>query len=92
VDIHLEWGIRVRLSEPDWDHYRIPLLLCTPRPWVVYPRISLIITHRLVGLEWMDEILVLQNGRIAERGTHAGLLEAHGLYRCMWDLQSQVLV
>jgi ATP-binding cassette subfamily C protein CydC len=55
-------------------------------------RTSLMITHRLVGMEWMDEILVLQNGRIAERGTHAGLLEAHGLYRRMWDLQSQVLV
>jgi ATP-binding cassette subfamily B protein len=42
-------------------------------------------------MEWMDEILVLQNGRIAERGMHAGLLAANGLYRRMWELQSQVL-
>ncbi len=54
-------------------------------------RTSLMITHRLVGMEGMDEILVLQNGHIAERGTHAQLLEAKGLYRRMWDLQNQEL-
>jgi thiol reductant ABC exporter CydC subunit len=49
------------------------------------------VTHRLVEMERMDEILVLDRGRIAERGRHADLLAAGGLYRRMWDLQNQVL-
>jgi ABC-type multidrug transport system fused ATPase/permease subunit len=54
-------------------------------------RSTLMITHRLLGMEWMDEILVLQKGRIVERGAHAQLLKALGLYKRMWDLQRQVL-
>ncbi len=54
-------------------------------------RTTLIITHRLVGLEDADEILVFQAGRIVERGRHAGLIEANGVYRQMWDLQNQIL-
>jgi ATP-binding cassette subfamily C protein CydC len=54
-------------------------------------RSLLLITHRLVGLENMDEILVLEHGRIVERGTHAGLLAMQGLYRRLWDLQNRVL-
>jgi thiol reductant ABC exporter CydC subunit len=45
------------------------------------------ITHRLVGLEEMDEILVMDKGRIVEHGTHAALLEQDGLYRKLWGLQ-----
>ncbi len=62
---------------------------------VLYPmlktRATLVITHRLVGLEAMDEILVLERGRVVERGRHAELLKAGGLYRRIWDLQNQVL-
>jgi ATP-binding cassette subfamily B protein len=36
-----------------------------------------------------DQILVLQNGRIVERGAHAQLLEAQGEYARMWALQQQ---
>jgi thiol reductant ABC exporter CydC subunit len=50
-------------------------------------RTTLMITHRLVGLENMDEILVLQAGRIVERGQPYELLQAEGLYRQMWQLQ-----
>ena len=39
----------------------------------------------------MDEILVLERGRVVERGRHQELLQARGLYRRMWDLQNQVL-
>ena len=51
---------------------------------------SLLITHRLVGLENVDEILVLDKGQIVERGTHEELLVAEGLYRRLWDLQNQI--
>lgn len=49
------------------------------------------ITHRLVGMELMDEILVLESGRIVERGTHAELLSSGGLYGRMYALQSTML-
>jgi ATP-binding cassette subfamily C protein CydCD len=54
-------------------------------------RSLLVITHRLVGLESMDEILVLDQGRVVERGNQEELLRSGGLYRRMWDLQNQVL-
>ncbi len=55
-------------------------------------RTSLLITHRLEGLEDMDEILVLENGEITARGTHTQLLAAGGRYRRMWDLEAGELV
>ena len=54
-------------------------------------RSLLLITHRLVGLEHMDEILVLDHGRMIESGAHAGLLTAGGLYRRLWDMQNRIL-
>ena len=58
---------------------------------VMRGRTSLLITHRLVGLENMDEILVLENGRLDQRGTHQELLSQGGLYQRLWDLQNQIL-
>lgn len=55
-------------------------------------RTALIITHRLVGLERVDEILVLRAGRVVERGSHLDLMQMGGLYRRMWDLQHQARV
>ncbi|MFN2183925.1 MAG: ATP-binding cassette domain-containing protein, partial [Anaerolineae bacterium] len=55
-------------------------------------RTTLLITHRLVGLEAADEILVLRAGRVAERGRHHDLMQLGGLYRRMWDLQNQILL
>jgi ATP-binding cassette, subfamily C, bacterial CydCD len=52
---------------------------------------SLLITHRLVGLENVDEILVMDGGRIVEQGTHAELLQQGRLYRHLWELQNQML-
>ncbi|HLI07362.1 MAG TPA: thiol reductant ABC exporter subunit CydC [Ktedonobacteraceae bacterium] len=54
-------------------------------------RTVLMTTHRLVAMERMDEILVLDHGRIVERGTHAQLLAAGGLYRQMVDLQNGLI-
>ncbi|MDD2695149.1 MAG: ABC transporter ATP-binding protein, partial [Anaerolineales bacterium] len=49
----------------------------------------LLITHRLVGMPAMDEILVLEQGRVIERGTHRELLARQGRYRRMWDTQNR---
>ncbi|MBU2611891.1 MAG: thiol reductant ABC exporter subunit CydC [Chloroflexi bacterium] len=46
------------------------------------------ITHRMVGMERMDEILVMDQGRILQRGTHAELVKSEGLYRQMWEIQN----
>jgi ATP-binding cassette subfamily C protein CydC len=53
-------------------------------------RTTLLITHRLVGLAATDEILVLQAGRIVERGQYQELLQAKGIYWRMEKLQNQV--
>jgi ABC-type multidrug transport system fused ATPase/permease subunit len=55
-------------------------------------RTTLLITHRLVGLEQADEILVLRSGRVVERGSHHDLMQMQGFYRHMWDLQHRKLV
>jgi ABC-type multidrug transport system fused ATPase/permease subunit len=47
-------------------------------------RSTLLITHRLRGLEQVDEIVVLDAGRVVERGTHAELLAAGGRYAGFW--------
>ena len=57
----------------------------------VRERATLAITHRLVHMERMDEILVLEGGRIVERGTHTELLKANRLYKRMVEVQNQML-
>ncbi|MES9540642.1 thiol reductant ABC exporter subunit CydC [Actinomadura sp. NPDC000600] len=47
-------------------------------------RTTLLVTHRLAGLEAVDEIIVLDGGRVADRGTHADLLDRPGPYRSLW--------
>jgi ATP-binding cassette, subfamily B, heavy metal transporter len=50
-------------------------------------RTTLVIAHRLSTIADAHQILVLDHGRIVERGTHASLIAADGLYRQMWDRQ-----
>jgi ABC-type transport system involved in Fe-S cluster assembly fused permease/ATPase subunit len=52
-------------------------------------RTTIVIAHRLSTVISADEIIVLQDGKIAERGKHAQLLKARGLYAAMWDRQRE---
>ena len=52
-------------------------------------RTTLVIAHRLSTVIGADEIIVLRDGRIAERGTHRTLLAARGLYAEMWNRQRE---
>jgi ATP-binding cassette, subfamily B, heavy metal transporter len=52
-------------------------------------RTSLVIAHRLSTIVTADEIIVLDQGRIAERGTHGQLLASGGLYASMWNRQRE---
>ena len=50
-------------------------------------RAVLVITHRLVRMEEVDEILVLDRGRVVQRGTHEELSNVPGLYRGLYEVQ-----
>jgi len=52
-------------------------------------RSTLIIAHRLSTVVHADQIIVMDQGRIVERGTHQGLMAAGGVYAGLWDLQKQ---
>jgi len=51
----------------------------------------LMITHRLVTMEKMDQIIVMDKGRIAEAGTHSELMQQKSLYARMFELQNQLI-
>jgi ABC-type transport system involved in Fe-S cluster assembly fused permease/ATPase subunit len=52
-------------------------------------RTTLVIAHRLSTIVYADQILVLDHGRIVERGTHADLLLRGGIYARLWELQAR---
>ncbi len=49
----------------------------------------LMIAHRLYPIQDADMIFVLENGRLKESGTHKDLLQKHGLYAHLWDIQNE---
>ena len=50
----------------------------------------LLISHRLANVIQSDNIYVLENGRIAESGSHTELLQNHGLYERLWNAQQSL--
>jgi ATP-binding cassette, subfamily C, bacterial CydC len=54
-------------------------------------RTLLLVTHRLIDMHTMDQILVMNRGEIVETGTHSSLLEAGGVYASLYHRQSEVL-
>ena len=51
-------------------------------------RTSIVIAHRLSTIQHADEIVVIQNGEIAERGSHEELTKLNGVYRKLSDFQN----
>lgn len=54
-------------------------------------RTTVAITHRLAGLDEFDQIVVLDQGRVVQRGTHAALLAAPGRYAAMWRRETGLI-
>jgi subfamily B ATP-binding cassette protein MsbA len=50
-------------------------------------RTTIVIAHRLSTIKNADRIIVMQNGRLAEEGTHENLLEQHGVYEGLYTMQ-----
>lgn len=55
---------------------------------LIHDRTVLAIAHRLSTIKDADQIIVLDNGRIAERGNHEELLEENGIYAKLWKVQA----
>jgi ATP-binding cassette subfamily B protein len=55
---------------------------------VLVGRTALVIAHRLSTVKRMDELIIFEQGGIAERGTHDALLERNGIYAALWQHQS----
>ena len=51
-------------------------------------RTSVVIAHRLSTIQFADEIIVLNDGEVAERGTHSDLMTKNGIYKKLCDMQS----
>jgi len=58
---------------------------------ICYNRTTLVVAHRLSTITNANQILVLKDGEIIQRGNHQKLLEAGGLYKELWDQQAKVV-
>ena len=56
---------------------------------IVGTRSAIYISHRLSSCRFCDEITVMDNGSIAERGSHDGLLGKDGVYKELWTAQAE---
>src|SRR5690606_22244233 len=55
----------------------------------LHGRTAIVITHRIFSLFEFDKIIVLDDGRIAEQGTHQSLMEKDGIYAAMYKRQQR---
>jgi len=53
------------------------------------PRMTVLVTHRLANIRQADQIIVLNHGRITERGTHDQLIAKTGTYYELFSLQAR---
>ena len=51
-------------------------------------RTTIVIAHRLSTIQYADEIILMQDGRISERGNHIGLMAKNGIYKKLVELQA----
>ena len=51
-------------------------------------RTTIVIAHRLSTIQYADEIIVMQDGKISERGNHIGLMAKNGMYKSLVELQA----
>lgn len=58
---------------------------------LVRERTTLVIAHRLSTVRRADQIIVIEKGRILERGTHDELIAARGHYADLWRVQTDVI-
>ena len=54
---------------------------------IMNDRTTIIIAHRLTTIVGVDRIIVMENGKVAETGTHSELLARHGVYHKLWTTQ-----
>ena len=80
------------LDEPFANLDRITIkLLSQSLMQIVKDRSLLLITHQLIGLSAMDEIILLQGGKIIERGTEKELMVQNHTYRKLLELQQDII-
>lgn len=71
-------------SDPENEH-----LIQKALKELSHGKTTLMIAHRLTSVQNVDRILVIENGKIAEEGTHEALMGKGGLYKTMWDEYQQ---
>ncbi len=49
---------------------------------------TIVVAHRLSTIMMMDRILVIDNGKVVDSGTHKQLLRKKGIYKTLWDIQA----